>query len=61
MPVDYRPRLLAVQAALDQCLATADKLLSGQYRPSVQTRAWELREMIADVQANVEEKLDYAQ
>ena len=61
MPVDYRPRLLAVQAVLDQCLARADKLLFGRYRPSVQTRAWDIREMIADVQANVQEKLDYAQ
>jgi hypothetical protein len=55
---DHRSALLAISARLDQMQSDAEVVLAGPVYPDVGARAEELRELIVEMQALVEEKLD---
>jgi hypothetical protein len=58
MPLDHRQALLAIHARLDQITADAESILAQPVYADVGSRAEELRELIVEMQALVEEKMD---
>jgi hypothetical protein len=58
MAIDHRAALLAIIARLDQLQSGAEAILSQPVYADVGARAEELRELIVEMQALVEEKLD---
>ena len=58
MPTDLPTKLLQLQAQLDQLLSHADQLASEPLYADLNAMAEQLRELIVDRQARVEEKLD---
>lgn len=58
MSNDSRAALLAIVARFDQLQNETGAILSQPVYPDVGTRANELRELIVEMQALVEEKLD---
>jgi hypothetical protein len=58
MPSDYRPALLGILSRLDQLTSEADQILAEPVYADVGAMAEELRELLVDMQAKVEEKLD---
>ena len=55
---DCRTRLLHLSAQLDRLLAEADSILADPVYADIGTLAEELRELVVDMQAKVDEKLD---
>ena len=55
---EHRTRLLNILARLDQSQTLARELLADPVYPDVLVRAEELRELLADMQARVENHLD---
>ena len=55
---DYRQSLLSILSRLDQLSATADELLVEPADAEVGAMAEELRELLVEMRATVEEKLD---
>lgn len=55
---EYRQRLLAVLALLDQMQPCAEEIEREPVYAEIHAQAEELREMIVDLQATVEAKLD---
>jgi hypothetical protein len=53
-----RTRLLQLAAQLDRLLADADSILAEPVYPDIAVLAEELREVVVDMQAKVDEKLD---
>jgi hypothetical protein len=53
-----RTRLLQLAAQLDRMLADADSILAEPVYPDIGVLAEELRELVVDMQAKVDEKLD---
>lgn len=58
MPTDYRPALLGILSRLDQLTSEADQILAEPVYADVGMMAEELRELLLDMRAKVEEKLD---
>ena len=58
MPIDHRAALNAIIARLDQLQSEAEQILAQPVYSDVGARAEELRELIVEMQALVEEKLD---
>jgi hypothetical protein len=58
MPIDYRPALLGILSRLDQLTSEADQILAEPVYADVGMMAEELRELLVDMRAKVEEKLD---
>ncbi len=58
MHPDYRKALVAHLARLDRMESEADDILSGPADTSLVAQAEELRELIVEMRASVEEKLD---
>ena len=56
-----RDRLLQLASQLDRLLAEADSVLAEPVYADIGTLAEELRELVVDMQAKVEEKLDEAE
>jgi hypothetical protein len=59
MQPEHRKQLLSISARLDQALAQADEILSEPVYADVATMADELRELLVDMQAKVEDHLDH--
>ena len=55
-----RDRLLQLSTELDRLLAEADSILAEPVYADIGTLAEELRELVVDMQAKVDEKLDAA-
>jgi hypothetical protein len=55
---DYRTELLGILARLDQFETLANDILARPCYPDVGALAEELRELLADMRAKVEEKLE---
>ena len=60
MTADYRKAMLAVLAHLDQLNTDAEAILAEPADTETLATAEELRELLVDMRANVEEKLDAA-
>jgi hypothetical protein len=58
MNPDYRTKLLAILAKLDQIQRDADNILANPIDAENGAMAEELRELIVEMQAKVEEKLE---
>jgi len=58
MPTNPRPRLLSILARLDQLTTEAEAILADPVEADIGARAEELREMLVEMRALVEEKLD---
>ena len=58
MPTDYRPALLGILSRLDQLTSEVDLILAEPVYADVGAMAEELRELLVDMRAKVEEKLD---
>jgi hypothetical protein len=58
VPTDYRPALLGILSRLDQLTSEADQILAEPVYADVGIMAEELRELLAEMRAKVEEKLD---
>jgi hypothetical protein len=54
----YRQGLLNILSRLDQCETEAGKIVRNPIYPDVFARADEMREMLVELRALVEEKLD---
>jgi hypothetical protein len=55
---EYRRQLLAILARLDQMTTDAEKMLADPADSDNAAMIDELRELLVDMQANVEQKLD---
>jgi hypothetical protein len=55
---DYRNGLLSILARLDQLNTEADRILADPIHADIGAMAEELRELLVDMQAKVEEKVD---
>ena len=60
-PHTHRPRLLTILARLDQLTTEAEAILAEPVEGDIGVRAEELREMLEEMRALVEEKLDRAE
>ncbi len=58
MSTTYRSRLLAILARLDQLATEADAILAEPADVELGCMAEELRELLVDMRAKLEEKLD---
>lgn len=58
MDNEHRQRLLTIHSTLDRLQADAEAILSGPVYADINAMAEELRELIVDMQAKAEEKLD---
>jgi hypothetical protein len=57
MPTDYRQALLGILSRLDQLTSEADQILAEPVYADVGMMAEELRELLVDMRAKVEENL----
>jgi hypothetical protein len=58
MPLDHRQAVFAIPARLDQLTADAESIVAQPVYADVGARAEELRELIVEMQALVEENID---
>lgn len=58
---EHRNQLLTILAGLDQCCAEADRVIANPVFANLAMRAEELREMLVELSAVVEEHLDRAE
>jgi hypothetical protein len=58
MTTEFRPKLLTMSAKLDQLLSQADELIAEPVYVDIGELADELRELLVDMQARVEQHLD---
>ena len=57
---EHRNQLLTILAGLDQCCAEAERIIAQPVYPDVAVRTEELRELLAELSARVEEHLGRA-
>jgi hypothetical protein len=58
MPADYRPALLGILSRLDQLSSEAEQIVAEPVYADIAVMAEELRELLVDMRAKVEAKLD---